>query len=281
LFGAMTNGNSLAECEAIVRKADPDRFIATLFAPAGKRPLLFALYAFNHELAHVGESVREPMMGEIRLQWWREAVVGARGGQPRAHDVARGLAEVFAAVDLPNELFDAIIDARAFDLDTEPFATLDALEVYADATSGNLMRLAARVLGDDGRHGDLALEAGIAMALTGILRAIPFHASRRKLFLPADMLSEVDIEETFAGRETANLKAVIGLIAARAREHLAKARRMPKPGTALAAFLPAALVPGYIRLVAKPAFDPFKTPAEVPVYRRQLALLRASLRARV
>ena len=271
---------SLAACEAIVRKADPNRFISALFAPAAKRPLLFALYAFNHELAHVGESVREPMMGEIRLQWWREAVDGARSGQPRAHDVARGLAEIFAAIDLPNELFDAMIDARAFDLGVEPFATLEALEAYADSTSGNLMRLAAHILGDGARHDELAREAGIAMALTAILRAIPFHASRRKLFLPADLLSEVDIEETFAGRETANLRTVVGIIAARVREHLAKARRMPKPA-ALAAFLPAALVPGYIRLITKPSFDPFKTPAEIPLYHRQLALLRASLRGRV
>ncbi|HXL99749.1 MAG TPA: phytoene/squalene synthase family protein [Rhizomicrobium sp.] len=272
---------SLAACEAIVRQADPDRFISALFAPARKRPLLFALYAFNHELAHIGESVREPMMGEIRLQWWREAMESARAGKPRPHDVARALAEVFAAADLPDELFEAMIAARAFDLGNAPFVALDALEAYADATSGNLMRLAARILGDGGRHDDLASEAGIAVALGGILRAIPFHASRRRLFLPSDLLSESDIEEAFAGRESANLKAAVGIVATRAREHLAKARRMPKPGAALAAFLPAALVPGYIRLVTKPAFDPFKTPAEIPLYRRQIALMGASLRGRV
>lgn len=272
---------SLAACEAIVRAADPDRFISALFAPARKRPLLFALYAFNHELAHIGESAREPMMGEIRLQWWREALDGARAGQPRAHDVAGGLAEVFAAVDLPNELFEAMIAARACDLGSAPFAALSALEAYADATSGNLMRLAARILGDDGRHDDLARDAGIAVALGGILRAIPFHAARRKLFLPRDLLSEADIEEAFAGRESANFKAAIGIVAASARERLAKARQTPKPGAALAAFLPAALVPGYTRLVTKPAFDPFKAPAEIPLYRRQIALMGASLRGQV
>lgn len=267
---------SLTECEAIVRRSDPDRFIAALFAPADKRPLLLALYVFNHELAHVGESVHEAMMGEIRLQWWREAVESARAGKPRAHDVARGLAEVLAAVDLPSELFDAMIDARAFDVGAEPFADLPALEAYADATSGNVMRLAARILGEGGRD-DLAREAGIAMALAGILRAIPFHAARRKLFLPADLLSVQGLtaEDIFAGREAAKLKAVAGVIAARARERLAKARALPRPGRSLAAFLPAAIVPLHLKHAARA--DPFGS-ATTPLYRRQLAVLAAALR---
>src|SRR3954466_5773874 len=95
---------AFAACEATVRRADPDRYFAALFAPAEKRPLLFALYAFNHELARIGEVVHEPMMGEIRLQWWRETLEGAREGKPRTHDVARAMAELFMRVDLPAEL---------------------------------------------------------------------------------------------------------------------------------------------------------------------------------
>jgi len=72
---------ALEACAALVRRADPDRYFASLFAPAEIRPYLFALYAFNHELARIGETVHEPMMGQIRLQWWREAIDGARRGQ--------------------------------------------------------------------------------------------------------------------------------------------------------------------------------------------------------
>ena len=81
---------------ASVRAADPDRYFSALFAPAPLRPLLFALYAFNHEVARVAETVREPMLGAIRLEWWRETVEGAAKGTPRNHDVARGLAALFA-----------------------------------------------------------------------------------------------------------------------------------------------------------------------------------------
>src|ERR1700744_315890 len=79
------------------RGADPDRYLASLFPPARARSHLYALYAFNHGVAQVGESVREPMLGAIRLEWWRETAESAAKGQPRNHDVARGLAGLVAS----------------------------------------------------------------------------------------------------------------------------------------------------------------------------------------
>src|SRR5665213_2006368 len=85
---------------ASVRAADPDRYFATLFAPAAQRPFLLALYAFNAEVARVAETVREPMLGAIKLEWWRETSEGASRGTPRNHDVARGLAALLAQRDI-------------------------------------------------------------------------------------------------------------------------------------------------------------------------------------
>jgi phytoene synthase len=266
-------------CEALVRRHDPDRYFATLFAPAPTRPHLFALYAFNYEIARVGEAVREPMMGEIRLQWWREAIAGARDGRPREHDVARALAELFASAALPLELFDAVIEARRNDLDPSPFAELAALEAYADATSGNVMRLAARILGAGDSRDDLAREAGIAYALAGLLQAIPYHAARSTLMLPRDMLEaeRLSRDDIFTGKN-AGLRPVIATIAERARTRLAAARKLPRPKQALAAFLPAALVPLKLKRLTAAGLDPFRHKAEVPLHRRQLALLSAALR---
>ena len=99
--------SAFADCEATVRRVDADRYFSALFAPPEKRPLLFALYAFNHELARIGEMAREPMAAEIRLQWWRETVESARAGKPRNHNVALALAEVFLRTDLPPGLLPA------------------------------------------------------------------------------------------------------------------------------------------------------------------------------
>ncbi len=262
-----------------MRRHDPDRYLSALFAPAPGRNLLFALYAFNHEIARVGESVTQPMLGEIRLQWWRETVEQSREGRPRNHDVAKALAAMFAETNLPLEPFDTMLEARVFDASSESFGTLAQLEAYCDATSGNLTRLAARALGGEGP----AREIGIAFALAGILRAIPFHAARRKLFLPLDLLAAegLEPEDIFAGRGGAALKSVIGILAARAMNHIKAARSLPKAKSALPAFLPAATTTLYIKAVTKPSFDPFRDPADVPLYRRQLAMFRASQRGRI
>jgi phytoene synthase len=271
----------LSPIESSLRTADEDRYYAALFAPAAKRVHLFTLYALNQELARIAETAREPMMGAIRLQWWRETIEAAREGKPRDHDLARALAELFAAHDLPLDLFDAMIEAREMDAADVTFADLNALEDYADRTGGNLMRLASRILG--GTSTDLAREAGIAHALTGVLRAIPFHAARRKVYLPADLLaaagtSRDDILATHSGKK---LGPVIAAVAKAARAHLAKARALPKPGAALPAFLPAATAPLYLKRMTATEFDVFHDAVEVPLFRRQFAMLRATWRGRI
>ena len=270
-------------CGQLVRKCDPDRYFSALFAPADKRPLLLALYAFNHELARVAETVREPMMGEIRLQWWRDTLEQARTGKPRKHDVAEALAATFRAVDLPRAMFDAMIDARAFDSSADTFADSAALEKYVDETSGNLMRLVARVLGAGEGCDALASEAGIAYGLAGLLRTLPFHAARHKLYLPTNLLSILSIseEDVFAKHDGQKLKAAINQTAIHARDHFWKARGMARPKKALPAFLHATLVPLYLRRVTRRWFDPFHHSADVPLHRRQMALLGASVRGRI
>jgi phytoene/squalene synthetase len=279
----MDLAQAFANCEEVVRNHDPDRYFAALFAPAQRRALLFALYAFNFEIAKVGETVSEPMLGEIRLQWWREAAAAARDLHRRPHDVAQALVEVFAAVGPPLELFEAAIDARGFDVRPETFADLAALEAYGDATSGNLMRLAALALDEEHPHDELAREAGIAYALAGTLRAIPFHAARGRVYLPLDLLRAEGLspEDVLAGRACAKLKAAIGRVADRARAHLAAARKLHQPKAALAAFLPATLVPLYLNAVTKPSFDPFRQRVEPALFRRQFALLSASFRGTI
>ena len=253
-----------------VRAADPDRYFASLFAPADRRPYLHALYAFNHEVAHVAESVREPMLGAIRLEWWRETAEGAARGQPRKHDVALGLAALFADRHLSLAPFETILAARAFDSSGEHFADFAALENYLDATGGALMRLAVEILGGDP---GLAREAALAFGLTGLLRSLIFHNRRHKLYLPLDLLAALALtpEEVFALEHDPRIEAAIRLTSLRARDHFLAARRARRPKAALAAMLPAALVPVYLKRLGR----------EVPIHRRQMALLAAALKQRL
>lgn len=279
----MNTAEALAACEETVRRSDPDRYFAGLFAPPHVRPLLFALYAFNHEVARVGELNREPLLGAIRLQWWREAVVEAREGQPRAHPAAIGLVEIFSRGALQTEPFEALIDAREFDLSAEAFPDPGALESYCEATSSGLMRIAARILGDASGASQFLRHAGIVFALTGLLRAVPHHASRRKLYLPADLLenAKVAAEDVFAGKSSSGLSRTLLDVSARARAHFVEARKERPQMRELLAALPAAVSPLYLRRIGTAGFNPFRDTTDIALFRRQLALLGARLRGRL
>ena len=253
---------ALSYCGAEVRRHDPDRFLTALFAPAERREDLFALYAFNIEVARTREMVSEALLGRMRLQWWRESIAGIYAGDQRGHEVARALAQAVARAGLSRGHFDRLIDAREADLDDDPPASLDALVAYAEGTSSSLVALALEALGARGEAATVvARDVGIAWALTGLLRAVPFHAQRRRLYLPRDLMAVAGAKagELFERGRTGGLALVVEQVAARAREHLVAARSLRRrlPRAALPALLPATLVDGYLAELRRARYDPF------------------------
>ena len=273
--------DAFEHCEQLVREGDKDRFLATLFAPQKYRRALYALYAFNLEVARVREVAREPMPGELRLQWWREAIAGAGERESAGHPVAAALRDAVVRYRLPPQILVELIDARAFDLYDDPMASLADLEDYAVHTSSSLIGLAARILcdGRDPGADALARHAGIAYALAGLLRALPIHAARRQLYVPGDLMQRygASAEDVFAGKATAELRAALAELRLRARQHLAGARKLvaDAPAAALPALLPAALVRPALDRMERRRYRPFR-PAEIPQWRRQWRLWRAA-----
>jgi phytoene synthase len=176
-----------------------------------------------------------------------------------------------------------MIDAREWDLEEMPFQDMTSLETYADATSGNVMRLAARILGAGERLDAAAHEAGIAYAIAGLLRAMPYHAAERRLVLPVATLRAAGLspDDVFAGKTSGALTAVFAQMAEAAHTHLGAARQMPTPRKFLPALLPAVLVPLYLKPLTEVGFNPFREIVDVPIYRRQLAMLRAMMKGRL
>jgi NADH dehydrogenase [ubiquinone] 1 alpha subcomplex assembly factor 6 len=258
-----------AYCANLVRTGDRDRFLCALTAPTRTRRALLALLAFHHEVARTREVVREPLLGGIRLQWWRESLDEARQGRPRAHPVVEELAAV--AGMLPHERLSRLIDARERDLDESPFADLEALEAYVGATAGELAHASLDVVGaGDGSAAAAARHVGLAWGLVGLIRAAPFHATRRRFYLPQDrlLLAGVSQEAMVAGRPEPGLVSVLEEIAARAAQHLANARAMRRgiPRTALPALLPARLAELYLARLRRARFDVFEgVPDPAPV----------------
>ncbi len=137
------------DLEETVRRAEPDRWLASRFIPAGRgRDAAMAVYAFDHVLARVPYQVSEPLMGEIRLTWWGEVLDEIYEGRPvRAHPVALALADAIHAFNLARSPLDAMVEARMGDIAPEPFAGEAAAAAYADMTAGAAMQAAAQALG--------------------------------------------------------------------------------------------------------------------------------------
>ena len=129
-------------CRDLARANDWERYLVSLFAPATDRASLWAICAFNHEIAKIRETVSETMLGEIRLQWWREAIEGIYAGTPQEHQIVLALTDAVEGRNLPCDLFDALIDARAKDLKDVPFTTVADYMDYLEQSSAPLHLLA-------------------------------------------------------------------------------------------------------------------------------------------
>jgi phytoene synthase len=162
------------DLEETVRRADPDRWLASRFiGDAGARADVVALYAFDHVIARVPHQVSEPLMGEIRLTWWGEALDEIYEDRPvRSHPAALGLAETVRRRGVPRALLDDLVAARTGDVYAEPFADAEAVVSYADRTAGALMRAAAGVLGAPDLDGVGLAGRAYGLALLAHRRAI-------------------------------------------------------------------------------------------------------------
>ncbi len=268
--------DAFAYCAELVRAADRDRFIASLFAPAELRGALHSLYAFNAELARVRDVAHAALPGEIRLQWWSEAINRDRDDEAQANPVASALLATIERHQLASEKLIDLIEARRFDLYDDPMASIADLEAYAQKTSSALSSLAAQVIVGVEVEA-IAGPAGIASGITSILRAFPIHAARHQLYVPTELLErhQVRLHDLFAGRSSIGLAAALAELRDLARRHLIAAgeRMTALPREAVPALLPVALVRPSLDMLDRG--EPF-TPAEISPWRRQWLIWRAA-----
>ena len=265
-----------------VRRYDNDRFLTALFAPADRREDLLLLYAANLEIAKSREAVSEPLLGRIRLQWWREAIGELYEGRPRKHEILQPLAETVQRRGLSRLHFDALIEARETDMEEQPPADEGALESYAEATSAPLVRLALEVLGCAGGTEAAATHAGTAYALAGLLRATAHLAVQRRRALPDALLAKHGVSELdlFELRGSAALSAATKEVAQAACRHLTLARGERVPAAAVPALLPARLAELQLKRLERAGYDPLAPGVAEPHPLRHVALAWAAARQR-
>ena len=268
-------------CERVVRDTDKDRFLATLFAPASLRPALFALYAFDSEVASTADRVSQPLAGEVRLQWWHDILVADEFGGAAGSPVASALIAALLDFGLPRQPLIDLIKARRFDLYQDNIATLAELELYGEQTAGAIFYLAARISfgGDDPHLKEVARHAGIASTVIRRLSAFGVHAARGRLFVPTELFQRHGAwpEDLFARNVTPQWREALAELRGHARGHLNTARELIAtiPQNARVAFLPAALLRPVLARMENSDYDPL-APVNFAQWRKQLILWRAA-----
>lgn len=264
-------------CAALVRKADRNRYLAALFAPADRRGALFSLYAFDIEISRLRDVTHEPMPGEIRLQWWREVLEGARAGEAAANPLAASLLATLARHHLtPGKLTD-LVEAHRFDIYDDPMPTLAALQSYASNTAGAIFDYATRVLGEASE--EIAIEAGQAQTIADVIALLPRHAARHQMFLPLDMLQQYGCgpDDVFSMQASPELRAVLAEFRLRARRHLKRIAKLSAdiPEKIWPAFVSLAPLRPWLSVMESTAYQPFRPP-ELPAWRAQWRIWRAA-----
>lgn len=252
---------SLETCTETLRRHDPDRFGAMLVAAAEYRPALVTLYALNLELARAPLQSAEPMLAEMRLQWWvdRLAEMG-RGTAPPLHDLLTPLWEAWgtdAAEMVP------LAEARRRDCAREPLPNPEAVIAYVDASAGTLMWLAARRLGAPAASRGAVADQALGSGLAAWLRALPALQS---------------LNLGLAGRRQQDAARLAGI----GREALRRAARSHRslPASAAAALYPGPRVPRLLSEVEKANIDCFTETPEMSPFQRRASLARLALTGR-
>ncbi|KEO51748.1 squalene/phytoene synthase family protein [Thioclava pacifica] len=244
---------SLQAAAEAVRRGDPDRFAATMAAPAELRERLWPLYAANLEIARAPWASAEPMVAEMRLQWWIDALEGLSEGREPPHEIGPALAPVAPHA---SHLI-AVAEARRADCWPEPFADTSALWAYLDQTAGALYWAAAEALGAAPDAEPAVRSFGAGAGLAALLKAWPELIARNR--------------PPLAGLSSDRVRA----LAEEGQARLKAGRRALK-GDARAALLPGWQARAQLERACT-APDPFASGAlELSEFSRRIGLLRAA-----
>lgn len=246
-------------CSNLLRRYDTPSSLLLPYIPRQARDAYVALRAFNIDVARTADTTNTPAIGQMRLQYQRDAVTKALSGTPPKQPIAILLAcaaEQLAARTSGKKSFSKgwlmrIIDTREKYLSNRPYPDLAALESYAENTYSTLLYLTLQALPVDSITVDhVASHIGKASGIAAVLRGLPLIAfpgppnshsnqgqmpgnigatRRGAVVLPLDVLAEHNVREEEVlrvGTNASGLRDAVFDVATRANDHLITARQM-------------------------------------------------------
>jgi phytoene synthase len=285
--------SAAADADAVVaaaRAGEPDRYLAALLAPPTARTGLLAVAAFASEVARVPYiAASEPAIGEIRLQWWRDALQPADDIARTGNPIADALRAAARRHDLPHALLAEIVEARSLELAGEVVADDAALQTYLWRSEGAVFALAGRILAPGSSFSadiDVAAAAsGQAYGLARLLLGLAHTLSRGRLPLPQSRIDAAGVtrSELLAGEGGPGIAGLLADLRGEARRSLVTGRQHVAnlPREARAAFLPLALVESYLRALERPGRDLLRGVAEIAPLTRVVKIAMAHWLGRI
>jgi phytoene synthase len=283
--------NTFSFVASHARKYDFDRFLCSIFSPDEKRKGLFAILAFNVEISKTREMVSDGLLGEIRLQWWRDTIELIYSNSKSIHTDFSVVVELNSAIkkfNLSRTLFDQLIDARSRDLFDSSFEDESKLYEYMHGTSATICMLFLEVLCPTTclvSHDriEAAKSIGIAWALTGNIRASNVLAKQKRIYIPKTLIKEYCLNEVdfYSRNTTYEIKQVVSYIVNLARNEIMRAKNLLRDKVDrgyLGLLLQAGLAEIYLNKIEVLGFDPFSDKIEVGRVRKQLHIAFMALR---
>ncbi len=269
-----------------LRGEDHARYLTFLYAPRNNRESLIALGLLNVELSRIRESVSEPIVGEVRLAWWREALADLYAGKVRKHEVLLLLAESGAVQIVPHALLDNMIEARIDEIYDTQVTTLDVLDNFLGRTSGQLQQAFCYSLCKAAPNAATLAAAhhvGRAWGLVGVVRAVGFHAMQQRRYIPDTALQAAGIAPDSLVQQpiTAALAPALAPLVEHARTALAEAQKLGAQVEAYPALALGLLAQDYAARLARLDYNPLRFAEMGGDLKRQWLLLRGSLTRRI
>ncbi|OSD07220.1 hypothetical protein PYCCODRAFT_1402661 [Trametes coccinea BRFM310] len=225
-----------AYCRDLVRKRDYESYLIGSCYPRRLQGAFFALRAFYVELASVQDNVSNSMIGKMRMQFWRDAVKNIADGRPPRHPIALALHDASQRANLPSYHLRRIIDARDAELHTPTHLTLESLTAHAESTSSTFFYLLLSLLNlsSSSTFSHAASHLGIAQSIHVLLRALPYHASKGRMVIPAEITARHGVRQEDVFRRGGNADGISDAVfefATVANDNLLTAREMFKSGS--------------------------------------------------
>ena len=259
-------------------------YYSFLVLPAEQRRAIIAVWDFcravDDAVDEDGPVAAGSPTGRPAIAFWREELARAFDGRTPTTTQGRGLQPFIAPFDLPRQAFEDVIDGVAMDLDTTRYQTFDDLFEYCRRVASAVGLICIRIFGcTNQRACEYALNLGVALQLTNILRDVKDDLRRGRVYLPLDDLQACGctVDDLAAGSVTEPVRRLLEFECRRAREFYQRAKDALPPGDRkrlVAAEIMRAVYFETLTRIERSGHDVFTARARVPKPQQALIALR-------